>query len=135
LQELAAERRADGWCEPTVSVALEDVLDDGTRLADRDAVVLDDGKLAKRRVLRERVRGAVEVDPRELVRDAELLEEPADADGAGTGGEPELEHDGLFNHRATARSKRPVVARAPTVAGSPHPLRHAHTGRVVRSPS
>src|SRR5262249_62094297 len=79
-------------CQPSLAVALEDVLDDRARLEHLHVAVLDRGELAERRPLRERRRGRDEVDRLERVRDAELLEEPVDADGARAGCVIELDH-------------------------------------------
>src|SRR4029077_12820325 len=74
---------ADGRCQSPVTVLLDQVLEDRTRLGQHQAVVLDRGKLPRRRVLLEGMSWRFECHRRELVRNAELFEQPKDADRAG----------------------------------------------------
>src|SRR5262249_3417676 len=86
---------ADGRRESPVSVLLDQVLEDRARLEQHQAVVLDRGKLPRRRGLLEGMARRFESHRRELVRNAELLEQPEDADRAGELRVVELDHTSL----------------------------------------
>ncbi len=75
-----------------MAVELEHVLDDRARLAHHDRAVLEHRQLPERRLLRERLGRALELDAAELVRDLELLEQPTDTDRARPRREPERDH-------------------------------------------
>ncbi len=75
-----------------VPVLLDQVLEDRARLGHDETPVLDHRELAARRVLLERMARRLECDGRELVRNAELLQQPDDANRAGELRVVELDH-------------------------------------------
>jgi hypothetical protein len=80
LKVLCSFARAGPWSETAVAVLLEQVLDDGSRLEQRDVAVLNgrySPEWAQGSVLRSIEIGEVEWNA--LVRDLELVEEPEDA--------------------------------------------------------
>ena len=92
LQIWPAVRAADRGGQSAIAVLLDDVLEDGARLEEHETVVVERGKLAGRRVLLERVPRRFEGDGRELVRHAELLQQPDDSNRAGELCVVELDH-------------------------------------------
>src|SRR5262249_16266631 len=86
---------ADGRCQSPLAVLLDQVLEDRARFGQHHAVVLDRGKFSRGRVLLEGMTGRFEGHRRELVRNAELLEQPEDADRAGELRVVELDHANL----------------------------------------
>src|SRR6185369_7006369 len=107
-----ARGRARRRREPTGAVALDQILDDRTRLEHRDVAVLDGRDLTERmRAEMRRVarRLAGQRDPTHFVRDVELFQEPDDADRTGLRGMMDDDHasdpcPGSTSESSSARS-------------------------------